>query len=525
MFIANLEDGKHRFISTDKGQTWIDGGSVTGIQYHHWATYKMSNGRLIGSYDYSKKGLIYSDDNGTTWTQVIPTTCGGGYEAEACVLELEKNKLIAIARYSIGGQGNNSSGDSEHAIISYSDDNGTTWTPWQISNTIDNMNAASCCGIVHDGIVEIFACSRWYHNGDYLNTDYTNTGKNGAIIHYTATIENALNDNFTKKGIIDYAKGESIDYHAPSMVKDKDNNILIMHIDGGEEVVCTQRFIRGSLESLEYRVKDNAKTKVFPYSSIKIEKLLSAQKIELITLINEAILSGNTINPSDPTNPTSYILDNIVYNFNFLDETKMDKINMTLTDSINGIIGTFKSGIGGSVVSEYPGITDNSCSGLLCISANTLDSKFVDEENLEFSYEFVIYSDESHSVTQKLMSTSNNTYFAINNNKISYYINSSEDKQSITFWPAHGSGDKIAANLGFYHFVYTFSKDGVINLYCNNELNSTNTIEDFKKWDYETFISLERSFPWQKKAIRMYSKALNETEILNNYNYEKSLIK
>lgn len=303
---GNDTEERCRIVSTDKGKTWTKKELTTNIKYHPWAFYKLSNGRLIGGYDYSKSGMSYSDDNGITWTQVIPTTCGGEYEAEPCILELEPNKLIAIARYSMSGIGVNSSGDSEHAVISYSNDNGTTWTSWQISNTIDNMNAASCCGIVHDGIVEIFTCSRWYNKNGNSCTDYTNTGKSGAIIHYTATIENVLNDNFTKIGIIDYAKGNNPeDYHAPAISKDKDNNILIMHMDKGLNNTCTQRFIRGS-KNLSYRCNDTDITKVFPYSSYYTNVLFN----NMLEKVNSLQYALSKINGSEVGTPTGHILTN-----------------------------------------------------------------------------------------------------------------------------------------------------------------------------------------------------------------------
>lgn len=304
MFIAPVKGKQHRFISSDKGSTWTDNGEVTGLQYHIWAIYKTSNGRLICGYDYSKAGLCYSDNNGANWTSVVPTTCGGGYEAEPCILELESNKLMAIARYSSSGKGYNNSGDSEHAIISYSTDNGGTWTPWQISNTIDNMNAASCAGLVHDGIVEVFTTSRWYHNGDNANTDYTNTGKNGAIMHYTATIENALNDNFTKKGTIDYAKGEASEYHAPCIVKNTNNtDVLIMHMDGtSTSGQCVQRFIRGALDNLSYLSEDGSKSPAKSYSAKYID-ILFENMLEKVNELQYALsqIKGSGVNAPSGT--------------------------------------------------------------------------------------------------------------------------------------------------------------------------------------------------------------------------------
>lgn len=319
MFFSCIKDSsgndtvdRYRIISADKGKTWTKKELTTDIKYHPWAFYKLSSGRLIGGYDYSKSGMSYSDDNGVTWTQVIPTTCGGGYEAEPCILELEPNKLIAIARYSMEGQGIYSSGDSEHAIISYSNDNGTTWTPWQISNTIDNMNASSCCGIVHDGIVEIFTCSRWGHNDTHYNTDYQNTGKSGAIIHYTATIENALNDNFTNLGVIKYADTtEKDDIHAPALVLNtKKDEILIIYMDKGKSVDCTQQFILGALNGFSYIGANNSNSPIKGYNAKYIDTLFSSL-LEKVTTLQYGL---SKINDTGITSPSGTLFWTMEYN-------------------------------------------------------------------------------------------------------------------------------------------------------------------------------------------------------------------
>ena len=284
MMTHDLDGTTYRFTSSDNGLTWVKNEIVVGFSGTAWGMTKLSNGRLICGDDLSKVGIYYSDDKGVNWTQVIPATCGGGYEAEACILELFENNLIAIARYSMSGKGYYESGDSEHAIISYSTDNGTTWAPWQISNSIDNMNASSCTGLVHDGIVEVFATSRWYSNGTNVNTDNANTGKNGAMIHYVATIENALNDNFSKVGIIDYAKGKGGEYHSPCVTKDSDNNILIMHMDGGSITTCNNRFVRGSLNHLNYVASNNSKSPVKAYTAKYVETLVEGLTTEILAL-------------------------------------------------------------------------------------------------------------------------------------------------------------------------------------------------------------------------------------------------
>ena len=295
-----------RFISEDNGKIWKSTNILTNVFDHPWQIKELSNGRIICSDDSSKVGFMYSDDKGITWTHIVPVTCGGGYEGESCILELEEGKLIAIGRYSMSGKGYYESGDSEHAIISYSNDNGTTWAPWQISNSIDNMNASSCTGIVHDGIIEIFACSRWYSNGSNINTDKANTGKNGAMTHYVATIENALKDNFSKVGIIDYARGEGGEYHSPCVAVDDNNNILIVHMDGGSSTTCNHRYIRGQLGNLSYIANNNSKAFGKAYTANYTEKIINDLKSDMNDKIGNlqyiiSQIAGSGVKPPSDT--------------------------------------------------------------------------------------------------------------------------------------------------------------------------------------------------------------------------------
>lgn len=306
----------HKYTSTDNGTNWTNNGEVTGIvdgkNYHLWNLKKLSNGRLIAGVDVLNKGIVYSDDNGTNWTIVVPSNGIGDYNAEICIIELETNKLMAIARKNMSGNGYNSSGNSDKALISYSTDNGTTWSAWSESNSIDNMNASCCDALVHDGVVEVFATSRWYKNANYSTTDYDNTGKQGALIHYTATVENALNDNFTKKSIIDYARGSASEYHAPSIAKDKYNNILIMHMDKGVGSTCTQRFLRGSLGNLSYLAIDGSKSTAKAYSA-KYTEVLFQNMLDKINTLQYAVsqIKGSGVKP-----PSGTLLWTKTYNAN-----------------------------------------------------------------------------------------------------------------------------------------------------------------------------------------------------------------
>ena len=304
---------QHKIQSTDKGTTWTDLAKTNqGSGVHFWGIRVLSNGRWIAGMDVGNKGIFYSDDEGINWTQVVPANGSGNYNDETCILELDTNgSLMAIARKNTGGAGVAYDGESDHALISFSTDYGTTWTDWVESSSIDNMNASSCDGYVHDGIVEIFACSRWYHNGTYTNNDFTNTGKNGAIIHYTATIENALLDNFTKNGVVVYAntvdgQNSAQDFHAPCIAVNGDDMLLVYfdRVFPYTSEITNYFFIRGSLNGLRYKANDIIVSDVFSYSS-KYEKALFDVMLEKINTLQYAL---SQIEGSGVSTPTGTLL-------------------------------------------------------------------------------------------------------------------------------------------------------------------------------------------------------------------------
>lgn len=287
LMLHPINDGSvRRFISEDNGKTWKSTNILTDCFPHPWQMKELSNGRIICSDDSRKVGFMYSDDKGLTWTKVVPATCGGDYEAEALIIELQPNKLMAIARYSMSGIGYNEIGDSEPAIISYSNDNGTSWTAWQKSTSITNMNASSCTGIIHDGIVEIFATTRWYHvNDSKYNNDWKNTGKNGAMFHYVATIENALKDNFTNMGVVIYSNGTSAgDFHSPCIALDDNKNGLIVYFDKGTFTTANHHFIRCTNNYFSYITADGSNSSNKAYSAKYTDKLINDLNTKVLSL-------------------------------------------------------------------------------------------------------------------------------------------------------------------------------------------------------------------------------------------------
>jgi len=238
--IARVGGNNYRYTSVDGGLNFVQQNLVVGLATTHlWGLYRMSSGRILGGNDtgaVQQVDMFYSDDEGETFTNLILTNNGGGdYFSEPHIIELETSYLMALYRKNGAGVGTVTSGESDPALITFSEDDGLTWTDLDDSLSIDDMNASTASGIVHDGIVEIFACSRWYHDSSDSNANYDRTKKNGAINHYTATIADAKLDRFEKLEPIVYANAigntSSQDFHAPCLAIDDAQRILIMYFD------------------------------------------------------------------------------------------------------------------------------------------------------------------------------------------------------------------------------------------------------------------------------------------------------
>lgn len=545
MFIALIGNKNHKITSTDKGVTWVDNGEIIGNSQHFWAIYKLSSGRLIGSIDVANCGLWYSDNDGNSWTNVKPSGALGDYNAEGCIIELSENNLMCVARKNMSGVGVSASGDSDNAIISYSNDNGTTWSAWQESTCI-SMNASVCTAIVHDGLVEIFANNRWYHRGGYACNEYTNTGKNGALIHYTATIENALKDNFTNNGVVVYANTPSDksdtaqDFHSPC-VATNGKEMLLVYFDRVAPYTTDSTnyfFVRGSLNGLKYPTHNEISSKIFAYSGSHIDKLLRQQYTKLMTKINEIVINGGGTPDTgdDPENPTSYVFDGIIMNFDYLNYGKYDVEKMTLTDTINGVVGTFKkshSTAESATVSELPILRENSISkSWLCIPENTL-SKFVTEEDYELSFEISMYAYDGDDDT--LWNNTCIPFFSNGGGAPSFRIasNGINPYYQITDG-TYSSGNEMSnrfpmllklngVNLRkneLLHAIVTIASDGMVSFYSNGELLLSEKISStFVRWG-ETLLTRGFFIDGYYKAMRIYKRALTAEEVLNNYNYE-----
>lgn len=317
----------YKYNSYDYGKTWIQGTAISmptaGLDSFD---YKLSNGRLLTSYG---GPILYSDDDGDTWTLVRPATAGGNYEAECAFIELDKKgTIMAIARYSKSGGTYYGDGRPDPAIISYSYDYGTTWTQWTASESIVDMNAIGCTALVHDGFVELFVSTRWYDGID----NYTNTGKRGCVRHYIATMENALADAFTDCGIVHYAKGSS----AQDLMSGE------LCLDGfGEGLLCVPDSADGSADTCAkwyYKATKQTQYSMIDDSSLATYKIFSNKKIDVLVRqltqrVDELQLAVSKLSPD--VTPPDVDPGNILWTMVF--DPSGDKL---ITEKLDGYLGS-----------------------------------------------------------------------------------------------------------------------------------------------------------------------------------------
>lgn len=312
MYLQRKNGIYHRITSVDGGVTWVDRGQIVvspsnslSTSSNIWGITKLSNGRLIcgfGAQPEVRGRIMYSDDNGVNWKVVSVGTSypSGTSSAEPCIIDVSSNKLISLARRTTGGAPAGSA--PEPALISFSTDNGATWTNYKNSASILNMNASGATAYVHDGIVEVLAASRYYST-----TANSNTGETGSITHYTATIENALNDNFTLKETTVYANAaNSVNFHSPCVSIDDKKRLLLMYMDESEYLNADVNywFVRGGLGYVSYKNRDGAKSPIFSYSGKYIENLISSLRTDLASLqyaVSQISTGGGVVNPPTGT--------------------------------------------------------------------------------------------------------------------------------------------------------------------------------------------------------------------------------
>lgn len=307
---SNVDDIQEvrKYVSTDKGETWTyttdlafgDGSLLSEKSYWKSVTamIQLSNGRLLASVG---TAIIYSDDNGATWTE--STTNGA---SETFLLELSDGKILAIGRksWTLGAT-------TAPAIFFTSSDYGTTWTAPADSASITDMSGNPCFGVYYsdEKLVELFYCSRSSSSGDGAHY--------GTIYSKVATEDDAFTDRFGAAKVLGYSKmtelGINFGYMAGA--KDARNGVHLFYYDVDSTGV-NWNYIRADRYVVQSIPQNDGLTSEYTgWSSAKIFEVINALNTQLTTKINYLALTVGAEAPDE----IGYVKDGLVFMFHSMD--------------------------------------------------------------------------------------------------------------------------------------------------------------------------------------------------------------
>ena len=268
----------HRIVSSDYGTTWTDMGEIIfpegyGAYYFH-SCHLLSSGRVLGVFDdgsisagasSTKTEIAYSDDDGLNWE--IVSISADVSSVEQHFVEIDDTVMMI-------GRANNYNAGPNAAVISFSQDDGETWTKARNSGSLV-MHCSNAVSFVHDDMVEVFTLSRYYKKQGK---------KNGVIRHYIATKEDALSDYFSLVECFYGTGNVAADFHAPGLAMDQEGNVLVSYSDSvpSSSTPTELYYLYGTATAGKPVVCDGRASDVLPYSGAKIEELIAEVKRQFI---------------------------------------------------------------------------------------------------------------------------------------------------------------------------------------------------------------------------------------------------
>lgn len=291
-------------------------------------------------------------------------------------------------------------------------------------------------------------------------------------------------------------------------------------------------FVRGYLgSSMDYAPNDEIVSAALPYSSKKVRELLMLQKSELITLMNEAIMSNKPVTPDDVA---VYTPDGLVAYFNMTDASKYDATNLTIEDTVHGFDAKLVDTLSANTVhlTELPEIREKSVSAAVYFAqgANPL-AEYITEEDNAFTLEWSMY--QYSDSTQKASSSfvlQNKGWIGITmyGSSFGHYLATDGTTYKGIYEAFTAAGYNLYTHDLFpwgitdthRHCVMTFDSGGTVRWYKDGKKIAEVPITDFLQWD-RRYLDGPFMMGGNCRALRIYKKALSDEEVLNNYKYEK----
>ena len=505
---ATIYTSTDKLVSLKKEQ---DYNFTSGTDKSMFSLTELSNGRLIIGHGGQVNGFWYSDNDGVSWTNVVPSASGLGNQAypegaykpfEPCFIECGNGKIIAYARKSMNAQRTSTTTYvvQEPAVYSVSTDYGATWSAWQNSSVITDMTANNGKVAIIDGVVHFVYGSR-----------YDNTDADFKLFYTYAKLEDAYADNWATPVVIDVGQWNPStatnphDSGYPSLWKDKNNNLYSVHYDsdgsdspyGANWRLCTG----APIEKAQAVFNGGSGSYNVAYSQKAVDDKLS----NLLSQINDLWLAIGQV-PDDPTDydGTSPIYSGLVAWFDVTNTNEWN--NGVITSMVGETTANGKpssaQGVYISSTNSQPSIYDNGFANIGALFFNDSIGDLVGNVT-SFSIEFVSYL------------TSNNGLLFLKGNKTT--------NASATNNPnVYTRGNNISGyKTGAKHYVGVFS-NGSIDWYVNGTKLITETTDVVFADILASYIYTNAHSSASGAGIgdaRLYNRALTADEIRNNYLY------
>ena len=475
---------------------------------------ELSNGRLICGHGGWVNGFWYSDNDGETWTNVVPSNSGLGNMVypertftpfEPCFIECGNGKVLAIARKSMSAiaTGTTAYTAQEPAVYSVSTDYGATWSAWQNSSVITDMTACNGKVAIIDGVAHFVYGSR-----------YDNTDDDFRLYYTYAKLEDAYADDWETPVIIDRGQWDAStatnphDSGYPSLWKDKNNNLYSVHYDSdgtGSAYGANWRLCTGApIEKAQAVYNGGSGSCNVAYS----QKAVDTKTNAIWSKINEILLLLDQL-PDDPDDYSgaSPIYSDLVAWFDVTQESKWEDSTLTSMIGSNSIKGANASLSGAQLKYVAPTAFNNGFSNAPSLWLVTSLSDL--GVSGAFTLEFVDYNTDTDGSNYCLIFKENTTLNTSNTNNPNIY---SRKRHNM------GRGNLV----GIHHYVGIFA-EGTITWYVDGSLATTETTEV----TLATFLAgypffCARQATGFHSDVRVYNRALTSDEIHNNYLYTQN---